>query len=95
MAIETRCQNCGAVRDAEELVRPIPDVEERVAPGETMPYGECPDCGAVCHRAALVTKKDLQDALLGLLEWEARMGGWDAQCWKDARGLIERIYEDG
>lgn len=39
------CQNCGE-RWHEEDLNPV---KERVAPGEPMPAGECPDCGAVCH----------------------------------------------
>lgn len=43
------CQNCGEVWGENELVNPIPDLVERVAPGEPMPAGECPECGALCH----------------------------------------------
>ena len=42
------CDNCGwsgPDADTEE----IRDVMERVAPGEIMPVGECPDCGALVH----------------------------------------------
>jgi hypothetical protein len=42
------CQNCGAVWPEHELLE-VKDVLERVAPGEPMPAGECPKCGAVCH----------------------------------------------
>ena len=40
------CQNCE--RETESPL-PLKDVLQRVAPGELMPSGECPDCGAVCH----------------------------------------------
>ena len=43
-----RCQNCGAVW-AESQLKPIEDVLERVSPGETMPPGECPSCGALAQ----------------------------------------------
>ncbi len=46
------CGNCGKVWDAEELTRvfpDIPDLAERIAPGEPVPAGECPDCGALVH----------------------------------------------
>ncbi len=53
MADETvyECQNCPKRWKMGELINPIPDLEQRVAPGEPMPAGECPDedCGAVCH----------------------------------------------
>jgi DNA-directed RNA polymerase subunit RPC12/RpoP len=42
------CQNCGQVWP-EPALRPIRDVEQRVAPGEPMPAGECPECGTLCH----------------------------------------------
>jgi hypothetical protein len=44
------CQNCSTLYREDELDA-IDDVLERVAPGETMPWGQCPDsnCGAVCY----------------------------------------------
>ncbi len=43
-----KCQNCGEMW-SEEKLKPISHLEQRVAAGEPMPAGECPDCGAVCH----------------------------------------------
>ena len=43
------CQNCKFMGREEELINPIPDLYQRVGPGEPMPSGECPACGAVCH----------------------------------------------
>lgn len=47
---EAECGNCGEVHDIEAL-NPIVDIQERIAPGEEVPAGECPDpdCGALCH----------------------------------------------
>lgn len=60
MADETvyECQNCSKRWKMGELINPIPDLEERVAPGEPMPAGECPDedCGAVCHVVEVLEK---------------------------------------
>lgn len=42
-----RCQNCDWTGDEGQLGELI-DVFERVHPGDTMPDGECPKCGAVC-----------------------------------------------
>lgn len=42
------CANCdwtGAQSDTAE----IRDFWSRVEPGEEMPAGECPECGALCH----------------------------------------------
>lgn len=42
------CQNCDWRGDASEL-REIHDLSQRVSPGELMPSGECPECGALCQ----------------------------------------------
>ncbi len=42
------CQNCDWEGDPSKT-KPVKDLEERVAPGEILPVGECPRCGAVCH----------------------------------------------
>jgi hypothetical protein len=44
-----QCQNCERQFGEDELVNPIPDLGQRVAPGEPMPSGECPACGALCQ----------------------------------------------
>lgn len=44
----SECQNCGKHWRDEQL-KAIEHLSERVAPGEAMPSGECPECGAVCH----------------------------------------------
>ena len=46
---ELKCGDCDWV-GRENDVRPIEKAPlERVAPGEIMPWGECPECGAFCH----------------------------------------------
>ena len=47
-AYRHRCQDCGGVWPEVDLL-PIRHLEERVAPGEPVPSGECPLCGALCH----------------------------------------------
>lgn len=50
--MKVECGNCGKVWDEEELTRvfpDIPDLAERIAPGEPVPSGECPECGALVH----------------------------------------------
>ena len=48
-----KCGNCQKlIRSEEELkcVFPhIPDLLDRISPGELVPIGECPDCGALVH----------------------------------------------
>src|SRR5512137_213778 len=46
------CQGCGERIGDRELLGGIRDLGERVAPGEIMPSGECPRCGALCHELA-------------------------------------------
>lgn len=43
-----QCQDCGATLQDSEVV-PAKDLSLRVEPGEPMPSGECPFCGALCH----------------------------------------------
>jgi hypothetical protein len=45
---ECACQNCDWKGPESEL-KPIKDIGQRVAPGEPMPSGECPECGCLCH----------------------------------------------
>ncbi len=35
----------------------------------------------------------LRAVLAGLVEWSARMGGWDASCWQDAHALLARLRD--
>lgn len=53
-----RCQNCEWTGTDERLARKledVPDLFERVAPGEPMPSGECPQCGALCQPIEMKT----------------------------------------
>ncbi len=45
------CANCGRTFTEEEDLAEISDLWGRVLPGDTMPSGECPDCGALCYPA--------------------------------------------
>ncbi len=42
------CQNCARVFFVTEL-KPAKDLLQRVEPGEPMPAGDCPECGALCQ----------------------------------------------
>lgn len=44
-----RCQDEGHLLAEVDLVNPVPRLTERAAPGEPMPYGECPECGSLVH----------------------------------------------
>ena len=46
------CQNCSWRGRLDQLgcqFEDIPDLKERIAPGEIVPAGECPQCGALAH----------------------------------------------
>lgn len=44
------CDNCGHRCPEFEVAFPdIPDLLERINPGERVPAGECPECGALVH----------------------------------------------
>lgn len=43
------CPNCESEWELDDL-KEIQDIFERVSPGEIMPAGECPECGALCHQ---------------------------------------------
>lgn len=78
------CQNCDWEGLESELYL-LADVHQRVAPGEVMPAGECPECGAVAHL------KDDEEP-----EWEEVH---DGSCWgyygpdHDKSGLTEAAME--
>ena len=54
-SVEYECGNCSQCMFLDDL-DPIEDIFLRVAPGELMPGGECPDCGALCHQVGSIEK---------------------------------------
>lgn len=56
--IHCSCPNCdweGTTAEMKRVYPDIPDLSERMAPGEECPEGECPKCGALCHPIDLPT----------------------------------------
>jgi endogenous inhibitor of DNA gyrase (YacG/DUF329 family) len=55
------CPNCQKVMRRESQLRcvfpDIPDLLQRISPGEEVPIGECPDCGALVHVVEKQSKK--------------------------------------
>ena len=46
------CPNCdweGTTAEMKRVYPDIPDLSQRMDPGEECPAGECPKCGALCH----------------------------------------------
>src|SRR5439155_14436990 len=87
------CDNCGAIWDDTD-VDPISDLWERVDPGGVMPSGQCPDCGALCYPQWSAGVHEMRQMLNELLEWEATMGGFDAEVWTRARAMRDRLAEE-
>jgi len=57
-----QCDNCELLFTDTDELREIEDFMQRVAPGETVPFGECPACGCLVHEfeyepAAMVVVK--------------------------------------
>lgn len=50
--VHYKCDNCDAGYRSISELKPVTDLEQRVAPGEPVPVGECPACGAVVHPVA-------------------------------------------
>lgn len=50
--MNVKCDNCGKVSEEHELAHVFPDIPDlmaRIAPGEPVPFCECPECGALVH----------------------------------------------
>ena len=52
-----KCDNCGRTFvNAGELAHrtwEVPDLSQKIGPGERLPLGDCPDCGALVHGETL------------------------------------------
>ena len=62
MSRPVKCENCSWSGDFTEQ-DVIDNLYDRVAGGEIMPSGQCPECGSLCHEP-----NTMQDALKALLE---------------------------
>ena len=100
------CQNCDWHGDDAKCL-PVVRVFERVLPGEVMPYGECPECGAVCHDAEAGAKtagvellealKDAVREISALQEYGHREFGdewWQMSDKKFARDVVDLVTKD-
>ena len=69
------CGNCQKIMLSEDelahVFPDIPDLLERISPGEPVPIGECPDCGALVH--AEEDESDLQCNVCGELVNETQL----------------------
>ena len=100
--MKVECGDCGRISDETEIVRVfpnIPDLTERIAPGEPVPFGECPDCGALVHEIKAtfmcrlcgeVVKAD--DLRAHLIEHSPNAEGLD---WEDIRNQFTLLSAQG
>lgn len=56
------CQDCEWTGKAQELEE-ITDIQERIFPGEIVPAGQCPECGACAHLDETQTPDQIADEL--------------------------------
>lgn len=52
-----RCDDCTHICTEEDLkvhLADVPNLAERLSPGELVPYGECPECGALIHELTAI-----------------------------------------
>ena len=52
MDLIIECQGCDKVWRENQVIplENVPDLLQRIAPGEKVPFGECCACGALCHQ---------------------------------------------
>lgn len=88
------CSNCGLGVPVGDTVG-IDDFDSRVSPGEEMPAGECPDCGALCHLVKIA--KAVQDELPAYPKYKHRSPDkkWQAKQNKWALSPKGHIYFTG
>lgn len=62
------CANCGLRTKADDL-DPTHDIWSRIQPGEILPHGDCPECGAFCYPVTEPEKRlTIHDAMERLLK---------------------------
>ena len=97
-----QCENCGhEVHQESELAHVYPDIPgilERLSPGERVPIGECPNCGALVHHSPdrlkcriceeIVPEADLREHLR---QHNPNTAGMD---WEDVRNVFHAESED-
>ena len=51
--VSYRCPGCNTRLTQSDMTWPIPDICERLLPGERMPIGECPDCQGLVYKTSV------------------------------------------
>lgn len=79
---DAECQGCGERWDEDQLL-PVQDLFARVAPGEPMPMGECPGCGALCHMIEMT---------IGMAYFAEFYDGWRSRHGYPAREAVVSVH---
>ena len=100
--MKVECVNCGKVSDEKDLTHVfpnIPDLTERISPGEPVPFGECPGCGALVHSmretfmcrvcGVVVKAEDIREHLI---EHNPNAEGMD---WEDIQNEFRLLSSEG
>jgi hypothetical protein len=78
-----RCQDCQAVIEEKDL-KDLTRVFCRVEPGDVMPHGECPHCGAACFPVKEYSEPYLFYNQMGsrvlMVAVPGECGDWAAYC---------------
>lgn len=75
-----QCQNC-RFRCWQRDLNDLQDVLERVEPGDIMPAGECPECGAASHIVDRPHRTYVTDWQAGNSHWQD-CPGFEPDDWK-------------
>jgi hypothetical protein len=80
MDVLIKCQGCDKVMTEKQVIplENVPDLLQRIAPGEVVPFGECRECGALCHK----------------IEETSRIIGSESLAQKLAPYLMPKLLED-
>lgn len=107
MSVRLECQDCGEYCDQYDA-KEIQHIHDRVAPGEPMPWGECPKCGALLqpqkpHSLFTVTFIAWEEGdEAGLAKWLANYtdgmdilhAGFEEPDHADMETIIDSNWED-
>jgi hypothetical protein len=66
MTLVIACQGCDKVWREDQVIplESVPDLLQRIAPGEVVPFGECRECGSLCHKLDVKEAAEAQAKLL-------------------------------
>ena len=84
------CANCG-LRNAANDLSPCHDIWSRLTPGDTMPHGDCPECGASCFPVK-EPSTELPSAVIYSVTSDTA-SGMNTELFGTQKLQLERIHE--